>query len=243
MSNINVNLEKAFFAKILDDPKQFEKIEPHFFDNPSIRLTYSVLQDYYKKSNIKEIPSNSQIWTMVSMEDDPDKDKKIVTKEILKAILTTDLNDYEKDWLTDKFQAWKTAKYTRTQLTESIDLIRNMDDIDYDTAYSIASRIKDNFNEIDSISNDDEDLGDDFDDPESHKQHISLNKMPSGWSNIDTILGGGWDRATLNLLMGETSIGKCFIYSELHIRNKKTGEIEKIKVEDFYKRLKNKPLT
>lgn len=204
MSNITVNLEKAFFAKVLEDSKQFFKVEPHFFDNAPIRLVFSILQEHYKQSSIKEIPSPEQIWTMVSMEDE----EKIVTKPILKSLLTVDLLGYQDDWLIKKFQAWKTAKYTRTQLTESIDLIRQMDDIDYDTSVAIARRIKDNFNELDNMNDDDDDLGDDFDDPESHKQNISMNKMPSGWSNVDTILGGGWDRATLNIIMGETSVGK-----------------------------------
>lgn len=240
MSNISVNLEKAFFAKVLEEPKQFHKIEGHFFDNPAIRMVFSILKEEYIKSTVKEIPSPSQIWTMVSMEDDPNN--RLVTKEILKSLLSVDLTEYQDNWLNERFQSWKTAKYTRTQLTESIDLIRNLDDIDYETSLAIAQRIKNNFMELDSMSNDDDDLGDDFDDPESHKQKISVNKMPSGWSNVDRILGGGWDRATLNILMGETSVGKCLIFSELQIRNKKTGKIEKIKIEDFYKRLKNPPL-
>lgn len=237
MSNISVNLEKAFFAKVLDDPKQFYKIESHFFDNPAIRMVFGILKDEFVKSKVKEIPSNSQIWTMVSMEDDPTN--RLVTKEILKSLLSVDLTEYQDDWLIQRFQSWKTAKYTRTQLTESIDLIRNLDDIDIDTTLSIARRIKDNFMELDSMSNDDEDLGSDFDDPDSHKQDISMNKMPSGWSNIDRILGGGWDRATLNIIMGETSVGKCSLLSKINLRNKKTGELETMTIEDFYTKIKS----
>jgi predicted ATP-dependent serine protease len=67
---------------------------------------------------------------------------------------------------------------------------------------------------------------------------VSMRKMTSGWSNVDKILSGGWDHATLNLIMGETNVGKCFISSELRVKNKKTGEIKNIKVEDFYNQIK-----
>ena len=97
------------------------------------------------------------------------------------------------------------------------------------------------FSNVLQVDDDDNDLGDDFDDPESHKQQISKNAIPTGWASIDSILGGGWSKSTLNVIMGETNVGKCF-FSNTHIsiKNKKTGEVMKIKVIDFYELIKNK---
>ena len=200
----NVNLEKAFFAKILSEPDQFYKVKPHFFVNEQIRIIYDTIREDYINSKNKVVPSPNQIWTMVSL---VDTDKK-VTKESLKILLKEDLSSYENDWLDTKFKSWKISKHTRDQIKESIDLIKNMDEINYDNVMDIANRLKDKFAEVDSLTNDDNDLGDDFDDPESHKQLIAERKMPSGWSNIDRIMGGGWDHATLNIMMGETNVGK-----------------------------------
>lgn len=200
----NVNLEKAFFAQILSDPEQFYKVKPHFFINEQIRIVYDTIQNDYINSKNKKVPSPAQIWTMVSLVDD----EKKVTKESLKILLKEDLSAYEDEWLITRFKSWKISKHTRDQLKDSIDLIKDMDEINLENVMDIAARLKDKFAEIDSLGSDDSDLGDDFDDPESHKQSISERKMQSGWSNIDKIMGGGWDHATFNIIMGETNVGK-----------------------------------
>ena len=200
----NVNIEKAFFTKILNEPDQFYKVKPHFFVNEQIRIIYDVIRENYIKDKNKIVPSPKQIWTMISLVDI----NKIVTKESFKIIMSEDLSEYQEDWLNSRFKSWKVSKHTRDQIKEGIDLIRDMDEINYDNVMDVALRLKDKFAEIDSLNNDMDDLGDDFDDPESHKLRISERKMPSGWSNMDKILGGGWDHATLSLIMGSTNVGK-----------------------------------
>lgn len=220
MANVaNTNLEKAFFAYILSKPEQFYKVKPHFFSNDQIKIVYETIRNEYINSNNKVIPSPSQIWTMVSLVDDT----KIVSKESLKLLLQEDLSAYDDEWLLPKFKSWKVSKHTRDQMKESIDIIKNMDEINYDNVLDIANRLKNNFAEIDSLGNDDTDIGDDFDDPESHKQLISERKMSSGWSNIDKILGGGWDHATLNLIMGETNVGKSMWLQNIGVKLVESG--------------------
>lgn len=215
----NVNIEKAFFAKILNEPEQFYKVKPHFFSNEQIRLIYEVVRDNYINDKDKIIPSPKQIWTMVSLIDTT----KIVTKESFKIIMSEDLSEYQEEWLNPRFKSWKVSKHTRDQIKEGIDLIRDMDEINYDNVMDVAIRLKDKFAEIDSLNNDNDDLGDDFDDPESHKQLISEKKMTSGWGNVDNILGGGWDHSTLNLIMGETSIGKSMWLQNISVNLVENG--------------------
>ena len=233
---VNTNLEKAFLAKIMNEPDQFHKVKPHFFGNADIRLVYDTIRESYIKDKNKIVPSKQQILTMVSMVDS----QGTVSREVLKMILKEDLSAYDDDWLSERFQAWKVSKHTRDQLKESIDLIRNMDEIDYDNVIDIATRLKEKFAEIETIGSDVTDFGDDFDDPESHRQLIGQNKMSSGWSNIDKILGGGWDRSTLNLLMAPTNSGKCADYQTVtRLKNKKTGEIVEMMMGDFHEMIKN----
>lgn len=235
--SINTNLEKLFFAKILEEPNQFFKVEPKYFENEHIRFIYGIVREYYIKSTDKIVPSVKQVWSMIGLNDT----KKMITKEILKSLYTENTQDINDEWLDKKFKAWKSSKYTREKIYESIDIIKNMEEIDYDNVMNIVGRLKNNFSEIDLISNDDEDLGGDFDNPEEHKQQISMRKMPSGWSNVDKILGGGWDHATFSLIMGETNVGKCCTFDTyINIKNKNTGIIMKIKIGDFFNSIKNK---
>lgn len=201
---VNTNLEKLFFAKILEEPNQFYKVEPNFFENEQIRFIYEIIRINYIDSDEKIVPSPKQIWAMIQLNDS----KKLITKESFKILFKESTQDISEEWLTKKFKAWKSSKYTRLKIYESIDIIKGMEEIDYDNVMDVVSRLKTTFSEIDVVSNDDEDLGDDFDDPDSHKQSIAIRKMSSGWSNIDKILSGGWDRATFNVIMGETNVGK-----------------------------------
>lgn len=201
---VNTNLEKLFFAKILEDTAQFYKVEPFFFRNEQIRFIYEVIRDNYIHSKDKIVPSPKQIWTMVSTHDI----EKKITKEALKGLLTENTQEVSDEWLDRRFKAWKSSNHTRNKVVDAIDLIKKMEDVDYDNVMDIVARLKNSFNEIDIISNDDEDLGDDFDDPENHKQLVSLRKMSTGFSNMDKIMGGGWDHATFNIIMGETNVGK-----------------------------------
>ena len=201
---INTNLEKLFFAKILEESAQFHKVEETFFENQQIRLIFTVIKNYYIESSEKIVPSPKQIWAMVQLNDS----QKIVTRESFRALFMESTHEISAEWLDKKFKAWKSSKYTRQAIYESIDIIKGMEEIDYDNVMDIVGRLKTKFAEIDTVSNDDEDLGDDFDDPETHKQNVSMRKMPSGWGCFDKVMGGGWDHATFNVIMGETNVGK-----------------------------------
>jgi hypothetical protein len=69
---------------------------------------------------------------------------------------------------------------------------------------------------------------------------VSTNKpvaVPK--SSIDSILGGGWSKSTLNVIMGETNVGKCSHYQTIiKIRNKKTGKIKNLTIGELYNLLK-----
>ena len=232
---VNTNLEKLFFAKILEDSNQFYKVEPFFFRNEQIRFVYEIIRDNYINGKDKIVPSPKQIWTMISTKDFD----KTISKEGLKALLTENTQEISEEWFDRRYKAWKSSNHARDRVVDAIDMIKKMEDVDYDNVMDVVSRLKTSFNEIDIISNDDEDFGDDFDDPESHKQQVTLRKMSTGFSNMDKIMNGGWDHATFNIIMGETNVGKCCSYDTLiNIKNKKNGYIQQIKIGDFFNLIK-----
>jgi replicative DNA helicase len=166
-----------------------------------------------------------------------DKDDRI-TNDIIKMLLKTDMSKYEREWLTPKFNAWKVSNQVRNNVMKSIDYVRSIEELNYDNVTDVLGKMRSLFNDIQYLDESD-DLGADFDDVESHTVTAIDKKIATGWSTLDNVLGGGWNHASMNLIMGEVSIGKCTIGSTLiKIRNKTTGIIEQISYEDFYKKVK-----
>lgn len=201
---VNANTELLYFSWILNHPGQFSKVESGFFKKDEIRDVYHLIREEYLRSPKKIIPSNNQIYNMVKLHDTEGK----ITKSILMSILKDNTSDVDESWLEPRFKAWKLSNSARSRVLNGVEMIRGMEDVSYENVVSMASTLKDMFSTIMMIDDDDEDLGSNFYDPESHKQNAQLNKIPTGWSTMDRILGGGWDLSTLNVIMGETNVGK-----------------------------------
>lgn len=199
---MNVQMEKFFFTWVYEHPSQFFKVEPEYFKNDELRFIYKVVKDEYVVS--KNVPSPQQIVAMIKLQDPEEK----INNNVIKVILKNDNSVHDQEWLDRHFKAWKLSNILKNRTYQTIDEIRNLKEIDYQNVVDVAAKIKQIYNNISIIEDDEEDLGADFDDPECHKQETSTNKIPSGWGNIDSILQGGWDKATFNVLMGETNVGK-----------------------------------
>ena len=227
-------LEKVFFNFILKNKKYFDIVKPYFFRNSEIQFVYGVIRQYMIKSSDIKIPTPRQILDMVAIDD---KDG-VITREILKSILKVDLKEYdEKNFIEPKFNAWILSNRLKTGTVDIIDETRKLDNIsDFEKAMETADKIRSIVDEMSSTNFvQDDDMGSDFDDPEYHVQDSSKFKISSGFSTIDHILGGGWDISTLNVIMAETSNGKCFLGKVRVSENNKTYEI---KVEDLFNTIK-----
>lgn len=218
---IDTNMEKLFFSYIMENSEQFYKVEPFFFKNTEISFVYQVIREEFLRSKSKTIPSPKQILAMVQLNDTEEK----ISKAILKILLSENTKDVEMEWLEPRFKAWKLSNHSRTAVLQSIEKLRGIKDIDYDNVKEVSLQIQNLFTDINNIDDDDEDIGDDFDDPENHKQHLSVNKIHSGWSCVDTLLGGGWDLGTLNVLLGETNVGKSMWMQNMAVNIANNGGV------------------
>jgi replicative DNA helicase len=216
----NTNQEKHYFVHILENPDQFSKVEPYFFKNSDIMFIYSVIRDEYIRSESHTVPSINQIYSMVKLADQENK----ISDKVIKLLLQSDNGDISSEWLTPRFKSWKIKNQLQGDMLKGIDFVRSLDDIDYDNVVDVAQKIKGMFSNVLLVDDDDQDLGDDFDDPESHKQEISKNCIPTGWQCIDTILGGGWSKSTLNVIMGETNVGKSMWLHNIAVNAANAGE-------------------
>jgi len=234
---MNTNMERHYFTHILDNPEQITKVEPHFFRNHDIQFVYTVIREEYLRSEKHIVPSSQQIYSMIKLADQENK----INDKVIKMLISSDNADISPDWLIPRFKAWKIEKELQGSVLKAIDMVQQFKDIDYENALDVANKMKNMFQNVTLVDDDDLDLGADFDDPENHKQLLSKTCISTGWNSVDTILGGGWSKQTFSVIMGETNVGKCCVSGTyIKIKNKKTGKIEKITIGDFYKMAKNK---
>jgi len=219
---MTISLEKIFFAYILKNKRYFDIVEPYFFKNSEIQFVYNVLNEYLKKNTEAEIPSPKQILEMIQLED---RDG-LITKEILKSLLTVNLTDYdEPNFVLPKLNAWILSNRLKSGTVDIIDETRNLDTInDYEDVILAANKIRtivDQMSKTDFVN--DDDMGADFDDVEMHVQDSSKYKIKSGFDTIDHMLGGGWDISTLNVLMAETNNGKSLWMQNIAVKSADRG--------------------
>jgi len=236
---MTITLERIFFAYILRNKSYFEAVIPHFFKNPDMEFVYRVIRKYMTGHTSADVPSPKQIAEMVFLEDT----EKRISKELLRTILKVELAEYDEDkFIKPKLTAWILINRVKGATNDIIDESRTLDGVqDLESALECVTRIKAITDEATSVSfGDDDDLGTDFDDAEEHSQDHGAVKVKTGWETLDHVLGGGWDKNTLNIIMGETNSGKCSFDSLIYIKNKKTSKIEEIKIEDFFDMIKSK---
>ena len=200
----NTNMEKLYFTHILSNPEQFSKVDPSFFMNSDIQFIYTVVREEVLRGKNHIVPSNTQILTMVKLED---KEKKI-SEKVVSLLLNSENSEISDDWLIPRFKAWKIKNQIKDELNGTIDIVRGITDVNYDNTVEAAIKIKTAFGNILTVDDDDFNFGLDFNNPEHHKQHTSKVCIPTGWSVMDGILKGGWSKSTFNVIMGETNVGK-----------------------------------
>jgi len=215
-------LEKVFFNYILQNKKFFDVVKSFFFRNSEIQFVYGVVRNYMLTGTDPGIPTNRQILDMITLEDK----EGVITKEILRSILQVDLKEYdEKNFIEPKFNAWILSNRLKTGTVDIIEETRGLDSIsDFEKAIEAAGRIKSIVDEMSSTNFvDDDNLGTDFDDPESHVQDSSKFKVSCGFETIDFMLGGGWDISTLNVIMAETNNGKSLWMQNFAVKSADMG--------------------
>lgn len=215
-------LEKVYFNYILKNKKFYEVVKPFFFRNAEIQFVFRVIRDYILSNSETETPSPRQILDMVSLEDK----QGAITKPILKSILSVDLSEYDdKNFIEPNFNGWVLSNRLKIGTVDIIDETRNLDSVvNFDMAKEAADKIRFIVDDMASLSFiQDDDMGSDFDQPESHLQDSSKFKVKSGFDTIDHMLGGGWDIQTLNVIMAETNGGKSLWMQNFAIKSANMG--------------------
>lgn len=198
------NLEKIFMNWILKNPEHFKNVPGHFFENEEIKLVYNCIRNEYLSSVDKIVPKQKEIYNLVALYD---KDGKI-SNDLLKAILKIDFNEYRDEFIIPRFKSWVLSNSIINGLVDSIDNVKGLDKTDYNKVQETISKIRANMDNAMNVQLDKGNLGLDFDNVDDHDQELEINKITTGYACIDAITEGGWDRKTLNILMGSPGSGK-----------------------------------
>lgn len=216
-------LEKIFFNYILKNRKYLETVEVFYFKNEQLKFVYKTIKEYYLGASDKKEMSRRQMWDLIKMNDK----SEMISAETFKNILKINLEEYnEKDFIKNNFDAWILKNRIKYGVSNLVEDVRGLDDIsDLTLINDSLSGMKESMNEMFSTKFiEDDDLGCDFDDAESHYQDLVNNKVSTGISSLDTILNGGWDVGTLNVLMAETNNGKSLWMQNLAVNAANLGK-------------------
>ena len=191
--------ENIIIKNILEDKSYLEVVKSDFFKNEGFKTIVEVAKDFWER--YKESPTREQIKEALKISGRMDS----VSIIEIDSIYDFDLNKYDSDWLIETTQFFIEYK----NLTKSA-----VDAVKYLQSTPVTSEnIKSVIETFKSIVNDRNNLdfsfdeGLDFFNAENHKQPTT-NTFSSGYTFIDTVLGGGFSAKALYVFMGMPKVGK-----------------------------------
>lgn len=195
-----IEQEKLVFAYALKKPEYLLKVGDDFFNNPDIQYLANCAKEFYQ--SYKESPSCEQMKSIIK------GDKKELDQDVVDTIYDIEINAYENDYLKKLIEGWIVYRSLNHNLFAAATMMKTTD-ITLDNVDSVSRKCATMVADTNLISFDD-DLGDDFFDPESHK-NTKADKVPYVWDYWNKVSHGGLDRKTLHVYIGGTSVGKSIL--------------------------------
>lgn len=192
-----IDHEKIFFNFFLKKPYYLKSVGPGFFSNRDLDQISKLAKSFYVKFG--ESPSKEQMKALVK--DDPNE----ISDDIVSAVYSININEYDQDWLKRTGESWIKWKHFDKQLVKTIEYVKTQD-VSPDNVEDIVTRAIGMISTEGSV-NFDSDVGLDFFEPEHHIQRKS-KKLETGWTFIDNVSGGGYDPKSLIIYAGEQNVGK-----------------------------------
>lgn len=230
--------EQIFFHHILDNHIFLNTTHSEFFVNQNIRELFDIAKDHTLK--YKEAPTKDQVIQLVQTKGLGEK----LSDDMITSLYNTKqlLSQYDDEWLENNVSAWIQVRNLDIVIRKAIAYMK-MTSINESNANQVVENVRHMISSgtaIDFSFN----LGADFFNAASHLQ-TRLARTSSGYDYIDICTKGGYWKGMLMVLFGMPKSGKCVAKdSIIKVRNKKTGKIEEITIEDFHLMIKNsKPKT
>ena len=192
-----VDHEKIFFNYFIKKSHYFKSIKPGFFSNNDVDHLATLAKDFHIKFG--ESPTKDQMQALVK--DDPNE----ISDEIVSAVYSININEYDQDWIKRTCESWIKWKHFDKQLVKTIEYVKTQN-VSPDNVEDIVARAIVMISGEGSLSFD-SDVGLDFFNPEHHIQRKN-KKLETGWTFVDNVSGGGYDPKSLVVYAGEQNVGK-----------------------------------
>lgn len=237
---INDSSEKLFLHYIFKNPAMFELINGEFFESEHLKIIYNINQKFFNKYH--KVANKSQLKQLLIAKskteffETNDKNEKVFNDSIYNTIMDIKINEYDETWLNENFESWAQFKTLNSSVFDLVTYLKTtkVTSENIKDTVSTAIEIIQKKNNID-FSHDD---GSNFFDANTHKS-FKGNCFPTGYKWLDQQLGGGYNKGGFVVIAGASKSGKCLDFDTyINIRNKKTGEVKKIKIGEFYNLIK-----
>ena len=195
----NENYEKVFFNYSLKNPKYLIVTRDGFYVNKEIDICAFLARKFYEK--FKESPSSEQLKLLI---DNSKRSKGIVPHDLVDAIYSGNLNDYDDEWLMKTAEAWIKWRNFDNSLLDGIEYVKTAK-VDPDNVDLIINKFKEVINDRNKL-NFNKSVGLDFFNPKDHYQKLE-DKIKSGKLFLDN-LTGGYDTKGLVVYAGASNVGK-----------------------------------
>lgn len=204
------NVDRPFFVKMMNH------LKAEYFTSDTLKILFKIYKGTFD-SFAGKLPSRKMIENLLT------KTKATFNSEIMQNYLDNiftpdpDINSSEKDYITKQVVTF--AKHSRMvdAVTESYRLLgEDADNSDESVFERVISLTREAL-----LFNIDVQIGYDlYDIDERYKnlREAHLNKITTGFNQIDEVLGGGWSRKELYCFMGPPGIGKSIFLPNVGIK-------------------------
>lgn len=225
------DFEKVFYLFVRSNAAYMKNVNESYFDSDEIGTLFNITKTFHDR--FQQVPTKEQL-KLVSKQD---KFQGKISDNLIDVIFDEPIESYDPEWVIETCQSWVLWKSLDKSLIDTLEYVKTVK-VTPDNVKEVINKVKTLINERNSITFN-ENLGKNFFEAESHIPEAN-SKITTCHNWIDNFTGG-YRTKGLVVYAGEQNIGKCLHKDTLiSIRNKKTGDIQKIRIEDFYELIKNK---
>jgi archaellum biogenesis ATPase FlaH len=206
--------ENIILKNVICNPSYLETCKGEYFKNLGFQEIFYLAKNFWERYH--EVPSQDQLKESVKLEG---KEDKIQSGEI-QAVFEVDLSKYQGDWLTETTELFIEYKNLVSSAVDGVKYIQSTP-VTSENIKEVVSTFKNIVIERNNIDFS-FDQGLDFFHPDNHKQ-LTSTTFSTGFSFIDTVLGGGFSAKSLYVFMGMPKVGKSLWLGNLAAQAVKAG--------------------
>ena len=229
-------MENIILKNLIENELYSSKVLPHissdFFESNSKKIIFKIIKSYILKYN--KTPTYTAIGRAVQ------KNIKISESTFKEIMLEMEdiKNNYDEqhelEWLIDETEEYCKNKAIEQAIFQAVTIYEDEKQSNTKIEELIRNALKVSFRQELGITF--------FNEQDIEKRYDYMTsprrKFASHLRDFNILCGGGIEPKTLSVLVGDTHSGKCVCGdTEITIRNKHTGLIEKINIETFHKML------